>query len=147
MSNSKAGGFTITRDQLIELGAKIRNKRKDEMNEVTSAVALDYYSREDRIGYFKAIVIPNGVEVLGARERDGYYRCYFLVVFFKPLSSEETIEKFEPIPFEPEDADLKRTLAWFDKHKYRQQKMEERWKTFSDWSFTEHTIESKVDEQ
>ncbi|KAL5480683.1 hypothetical protein ACEPAI_9623 [Sanghuangporus weigelae] len=139
MSNFKAGGFTLTRDQLIEIGAKLRNKRKDETNEVTSAVALDYYSSEDRIGYFKAIVIPNGIEVLGAHKEYGFYRCYFLVVFSESLASEETIEKFEPIPFNPEDEDLQRALAWFGKRGYTQQEMEERWKTFSGWSFTEHT--------
>ncbi|OCB91457.1 hypothetical protein A7U60_g1302 [Sanghuangporus baumii] len=139
MSNFKAGGFTLTSNQLIELGAKVRNKRKDETNEVTSAVTLDYYFSEDRIGYLKAIVIPNGIEVLGAHERDGFYRCYFLVVFFEPLTSEETIEKFKPIPFEPENIDLKRALAWFGEHGYAQQEMAERWKTFSQWSFTEHT--------
>ncbi|KAL5522387.1 hypothetical protein ACEPAG_8403 [Sanghuangporus baumii] len=139
MANFKAGGFTFTRDQLIEIGAKLRNKRKDETNEVTSAVDLEDRCSEDRIGYFKAIVIPNDIEVLGAHKEYGFYRCYFLVVFFEPLSCEETIEKFEPIPFNPENIDLQRALAWFGKRGYTQQEMEERWKTFSGWSFTEHT--------
>ncbi|KAL5523371.1 hypothetical protein ACEPAF_1638 [Sanghuangporus sanghuang] len=90
-----------------------------------------------------AIANP-GVDVPGAVKRDGFYRGYFLVVFFKPLSDEETIEKFEPIPFDSTDADMKRILESLAKYDCKEQEMEGRWKTFSEWSFVEH-IEPKVD--
>ncbi|OCB91452.1 hypothetical protein A7U60_g1297 [Sanghuangporus baumii] len=94
---------------------------------------------------FKFLLLRiQGVDVPGAVKRDGFYRGYFLVVFFKPLSDEETIEKFEPIPFDSTDADMKRILESLAKYDCKEQEMEGRWKTFSEWSFVEH-IEPKVD--
>ncbi|KAL5480680.1 hypothetical protein ACEPAI_9620 [Sanghuangporus weigelae] len=146
MSSFKAGGFTFTNEQLVKLGTKFykfdEKKDKSKMNEMNGISALIDLIEENRIGFLQGIVIPKGVDVPGAIKRDGFYRGYFLGVFYKPLSDEETIDKFEPISFDPNDADIRKILDLLEGHGYMEE-MEGRWRTFSDWSFGEH-IEHEV---
>ncbi|KAL5522385.1 hypothetical protein ACEPAG_8401 [Sanghuangporus baumii] len=143
MTKFKSCGFTFTHDQISEFGKKIYGDRIKEPNEMSGVFALNVLSKQNNLGSLRGIVIPKSIEVPGALKRDGFCRGYFLVFDSEPLTNGETVEDFKPIPFKDND-NMERILGWFSGHGYTREEMQERWNTFSEWSFTEH-IESEAD--